>query len=106
MIDDSFYFGVEEDEGGPHGPDSFPVTYPFSATVPHIGLALLKVSRRRRQQQQQQSGDQAWHLGFRPLCLPVAQSVVKFNHVMCAGVWRRMHVERAVLLPYVPALSK
>ncbi|CAM9304499.1 unnamed protein product [Ectocarpus sp. 6 AP-2014] len=44
VIDDSFYFGVEEDEGGPHGPDSFPVTYPFSATVPHIGLALLKMS--------------------------------------------------------------
>lgn len=43
VIDDSFYFGVvnrEEDSG-----DSlrFPTTYPFSATVPRVGLALLKV---------------------------------------------------------------
>lgn len=41
VIDDSFYFGVEEetDEGG-----QFPTVYPFSATVPEIGLALLKMS--------------------------------------------------------------
>lgn len=43
VIDDSFYFGVEEDEEDAKGPESFPVTYPFSATVPEIGLALLKV---------------------------------------------------------------
>lgn len=43
MIDDSFYFGVEEDEQDNNGPDRFPMTYPFSATVPEIGLALLKV---------------------------------------------------------------
>ena len=43
MIDDSFYFGVEEDEPGDDGPDKFPMTYPFSATVPEMGLALLKV---------------------------------------------------------------
>lgn len=43
VIDDSFYFGVEEevDDGG-----QFPTTYPFSATVPEIGLALLKVRQR------------------------------------------------------------
>ncbi|CAM9165011.1 unnamed protein product, partial [Scytosiphon promiscuus] len=44
VIDDSFYFGVEEDEEDANGPESFPVTYPFSATVPEIGLALLKMS--------------------------------------------------------------
>lgn len=48
MIDDSFYFGVEEDEQGNDDPDKFPMTYPFSATVPQIGLALLKVRRGRR----------------------------------------------------------
>lgn len=47
MIDDSFYFGVEEDEEGANSPESFPVTYPFSATVPELGLALLKVRFRR-----------------------------------------------------------
>lgn len=45
MIDDSFYFGVDEDEQDNDGPDKFPMSYPFSATVPEIGLALLKVSR-------------------------------------------------------------
>lgn len=39
MIDDSFYFGVEEEADD----TQFPTTYPFSATVPEIGLALLKV---------------------------------------------------------------
>lgn len=43
VIDDSFYFGVEEDEEDTNDPQSFPTTYPFSATVPEIGLALLKV---------------------------------------------------------------
>lgn len=42
VIDDSFYFGVntEEDSGDSQ---RFPTTYPFSATVPRVGLALLKV---------------------------------------------------------------
>jgi len=45
VIDDSFYFGVEEDEQDSNGPEKFPTTYPFSATVPELGLALLKVRR-------------------------------------------------------------
>lgn len=42
MIDDSFYFGVEEEEETDDA-QQFPAMYPFSATVPEIGLALLKV---------------------------------------------------------------
>lgn len=40
VINDSFYFGVEDEEDDM---DTFPTTYAFSATVPEIGLALLKV---------------------------------------------------------------
>lgn len=42
MIEDSFYFGVEEEEEADDA-QQFPAMYPFSATVPEIGLALLKV---------------------------------------------------------------
>lgn len=44
VIDDSFYFGVEEEEEADDA-QQFPAMYPFSATVPEIGLALLKVRR-------------------------------------------------------------
>ena len=44
VIDDSFYFGVEEEEEAGEA-QQFPATFPFSATVPEIGLALLKVCR-------------------------------------------------------------
>lgn len=44
MIEDSFYFGVEEEEEADDA-QQFPAMYPFSATVPEIGLALLKVRR-------------------------------------------------------------
>ena len=43
VIDDSFYFGVVEHEENADDSQRFPTTYPFSATVPRIGLALLKV---------------------------------------------------------------
>ncbi|CAM9436333.1 unnamed protein product [Ascophyllum nodosum] len=44
VIDDSFYFGVVEHEENADDSQRFPTTYPFSATVPRIGLALLKMS--------------------------------------------------------------
>ncbi|CAM9620956.1 unnamed protein product, partial [Discosporangium mesarthrocarpum] len=50
VIDDSFYFSgvipVEEEDS--EAQIRLPITYPFSATVPEIGRALLKASKRAR----------------------------------------------------------
>lgn len=43
VIDDSFYFGVVDREEDSGDSQRFPTTYSFSATVPRVGLALLKV---------------------------------------------------------------